>query len=54
VDWAAFTPADWERLPRMAKAEGVAPLMYDQTNYRSLSSKKNAVELAYDQITVYI
>jgi len=28
VPWADFTPTDWESLPTMARAEGVAPLMY--------------------------
>ena len=28
VDWGEFSAAEWALLPRMAKAEGVAPLMH--------------------------
>ena len=28
IDWAAFSPADWNLLPRIAQNEGAAPMLY--------------------------
>jgi hypothetical protein len=32
VEWASFSPSDWERLGKVAQVHGVAPLLYDTLN----------------------
>ncbi len=48
VDWPSFTPAEWDALPRLAQAEGVAPLMYSKL--KGESSRLGVPQKAMDAL----